>query len=265
MDALEAYEMVKHAELLHARLVAAREAVARARRLGGREKDWLTVAGDLLGVEQEELRRVVESTRMLPELMEVRLEFAGALQQRWVDALEKLVAGVTFHAGSRAPLLEALLPHVKFPNLRKANREAVAAYQAELERRLKLSYVQRMFAEPAWAFAPPCVEAVRAAFAEWQSSFSTDSLDEEAAAPLRSALCALGERLAVLSAQARLLAEAALLPIRGAFEEHALDARPRKRGKRPARPVAAEPSTAETPSAEALPSGDEAPGTHAHA
>ena len=256
MDALEAYELVKHAEQLHGRLAAAREAVARARRIGGREKDWLTVAVDLLGVELEEMRRVLESTRMLPELVDVRLEFAGALQQRWVDALEKLVAGVTFHAGSRAPLLETLLPHAKFPNLRKANRDSVAAYHADLEKRLKLSYVQRMFAEPAWAFAPPCVEAIRAAYAEWQGNFSSDSLAEETAAPLRESLCALGERLAVLTGQAKLLAEAALLPMPGTFEEHGLDAKPRKRGKRTAR-AEATPATVESPPAEALPGSGE--------
>jgi hypothetical protein len=269
MDALEAYEMVKHAELLHGRLEAAREAVARARRIGGREKDWLTVAVDLLGVEREEMRRVLDGTRMLPELLDVRLEFAGTLQQRWVDALEKLVAGVTFHAGSRAPLLEALLPHVKFPNLRKANREAVSAYQADLEKRLKLSYVTRMFAEPAWSFAPPCVEAVRTAFGEWNSSFSSDSLAPEASGPLREGLCALGEKLAVLTAQARLLAEAALLPMPGAFAEHGLDARPRKRGKRSPKAesaVASGPAPAdEATPVEALGSGESEPGLQARA
>ncbi|MBM4381379.1 MAG: hypothetical protein FJ086_19080 [Deltaproteobacteria bacterium] len=268
MDALEAYEMVKHAELLHGRLEAAREAVARARRIGGREKDWLTVAVDLLGVEMEGMRRVLDGTRMLPELLDVRLEFAGTLQQRWVDALEKLVAGVTFHAGSRAPLLEALLPHLKFPNLRKANREAVAAYHADFEKRLKLSYVQRMFSEPAWAFAPPCVEAVRAAFTEWQSSFSTESLDAEQSAPLREELCGLGEKLAMLTGQARLLAEAALLPMPGTFAEHGLDARPRKRGKRTARADATAPAPASsetTPPAEALPGSESEPATQARA
>jgi len=219
-------------------------------------------------VELEGMRRVLDGTRMLPELLEVRLEFAGMLQQRWVDALEKLVAGVTFHAGSRAPMLEALLPHVKFPHLRKANREAVAAYQADFDKRLKLSYVQRMFAEPAWAFAPPCVEAIRAAFGEWQSSFSSESMDGETAAPLREELCALGEKLAVLTGQAKLLAEAALLPMPGTFAEHGLDAKPRKRGKRSARteaPPAAASTGDETPPAEALPGGDSETGTQARA
>lgn len=251
MDALEAYDTLKHAELLHGRLVAAREAVSRARKIG-REKDWLTVAVDLLGVELEPLQRVNESTRMLPDLVDVRLEFAGALQHKWVDALEKLVAGVTYHAGSRAPLLETLLPHAKFPQLRKANREAVAAYQADLERRLKLSYVQRMFTEPAYAFAPPCVEAVRTAYAEWNGNFSGDSMPPEQAAPLREELCALGERVGVLAAQARLLAEAALLPLPGVFDEHGLGVKPRKRGGRKSPKAEAAVAGAELPAVEAV-------------
>ncbi|MEN9799410.1 MAG: hypothetical protein RL653_3106 [Pseudomonadota bacterium] len=250
MDALDAYEALKHAELLHGRLVAAREAVARARKIG-REKDWLTVAVDLLGVELEGIRRVLESTRMLPDLVDVRLEFAGTLQQRWVDALEKLVAGVTYHAGSRAPLLEALLPHVKFPQLRKCNREAVAAYQADFEKRLKLSYVQRMFGEPAYAFAPPCVETVRAAFADWNGNFSGESIPSEQAAPLREELCALGERVGMLAAQARLLAEAALLPLPGVFEEHGLGVKPRKRSGKKAR-ADVQSAASDVPAAEAV-------------
>jgi hypothetical protein len=249
MDPLDAYETLKHAELLHGRLVAARETVARARKIS-REKDWLTVAADLLGVELEGVRRVVESTRMLPDLVDVRLEFAGTLQQRWVDALEKLVAGVTYHAGSRAPLLEALLPHAKFPQLRKCNREAVSAYQADLEKRLKLSYVQRMFTEATYAFAPPCVETVRATYADWHGNFSGESIPPEQAGPLREELCALGERVGVLAAQARLLAEAALLPLPGVFDEHGLGTKPRKRGGKKSR--AAELPSAETVEASSL-------------
>lgn len=250
MDALDAHETLKHAELLHGRLVAAREAVARARKIG-REKDWLTVAVDLLGVELEGIRRVVEATRMLPDLVDVRLEFAGTLQQRWVDALEKLVAGVTYHAGSRAPLLEALLPHAKFPQLRKCNREAVAAYQADLEKRLKLSYVQRMFTEPTYAFAPPCVETVRTAYADWHGNFSGESIPADQAEPLREELCALGERVGMLAAQARLLAEAALLPMPGVFEEHGLGAKPRKRGGKKSR-AEVPSSAAELPAVESV-------------
>lgn len=230
MDALDAYDTLKFSEQLHERLAAACTAVEN-KRVIRQEKTWLATARDLLTADQEQARAVIERARMLPELLEVRQEFAAILQQKWVDAIEKLVGGITFHAGSRSPMIETLLAHQKFPLLRKANREAVQQYQADLEKRMKLSYVQRMLTDATFAFMPACFEEIQKAYAEWMTSFSGDSMADEQAQPIRDELIQLGEKVEVLTRQAKLLAEAALLPVKGAFDEYGLSLKPRKRSK----------------------------------
>lgn len=260
MDALEAYETLRLAELLHERLNAATAAVAN-KRVISQEKQWLQTARDLLAAGRTEAASTIERARMLPELLEVRAELASTVQQHWVDALEKLLAGITFQAGSRAPLIETMFPHQKFPALRKAAREAVAAYQADFERRLKLSYVQRMLQDESYAFMGPCVEAVAQRYGEWNASFSSDSMDDALAEPIRKELIALGEQQELLCRQAKLLAEAALLPIEGAFEEHGLSAKARKRQK--PKKVDAAPSAPEPEPEPVVEAKEEAPAPEA--
>lgn len=263
MDALDAYESIRVAEQLHERLTAACVAVENKRVIKD-EKAWLATARDLLAEDCQLGRSVVERARMLPELIEVRQEFATGLQQLWVDALEKLLAGITYHAGSRAPLIETLFPHQKFPVLRKPNRETVTAYQTELLRRTKLSYVQRMLADEAFAFVKPCVDAIEAAYATWMTSFSNESMPEEQAAPLRAEIVELGERLELKVRQAKLLAEAALVPVKNGFEEFGLNVKAKKRGKKVAAVVSeSEEAPAFDPVGAEEPSGVESGGVEA--
>jgi hypothetical protein len=241
LSTLEAYDLVRFAEVFDARLATAEELLASRTGLE-REKEWLTTALSLVRAERAPAASILERVRDLPELDEVREEYAAIQQNLWVDALEKLHAGITFCSGSRAPVIEALFPHLKFPQLRRASREAVQEFTAAYERRLKSAYVSRILAREDFAFVHPVVSQVATAYAIWQSCFQPSQLPEERAIPLRQELIALGKRLDVALRQARLLAEAALVPIPEAFESAGLSARPRKRSGR-GLPLAAEESS----------------------
>ena len=73
--------------------------------------------------------------RMLPELASVREEHAADLIGPWADAVERLHAGIVFHAGLKSPIIEALFPHRKFDSLRRGNLENAQIYGAEFHRR----------------------------------------------------------------------------------------------------------------------------------
>lgn len=227
MELLDAYELVRFAPVFRERLERAHDRLGKPAELGA-ERAWLTAALDRVVAADPGLA-LLDKVRDLPELMDVRADFAEGQQNAWVDALEKLLAGITFHAGSRAPVIEALFPHQKFPALRRASRETAAPFAAEFERRLKTSYVTRTLSQEDFAFAQPVIEQIARSWAGWQSCFEPSTLSEEDAAPLRRQLLEAAENLDRSIRQARLLAEAALLPMEGAFEEESLHQKPRKR------------------------------------
>ncbi|QRN93796.1 hypothetical protein JRI60_32120 [Archangium violaceum] len=231
LSTLEAYDLVRFAEAFDSRLAAADELLAGRSGLE-REKEWLATAIQILRTERAPAASILEKVRDLPELEEVREEFAYTLQNLWVDSLEKLHAGITFCASSRAPVIEALFPHLKFPQLRRASRDAIQEFVSGYERRLKSSYVSRILARDDFSFVRPVLDQVAAAFSQWQSSFVPVQLPHEQAAPLRAELIALGKRLDLALRQARCLAEAALAPVPDAFENSGLAAKPRKRAGR---------------------------------
>jgi hypothetical protein len=231
LSTLEAYDLVRFAEAFDSRLAAADELLAGRPGLE-REKEWLATAIQIVRTERAPAAFILEKVRDLPELEEVREEFAYTLQNLWVDSLEKLHAGITFCASSRAPVIEALFPHLKFPQLRRASREAIHEFVAGYERRLKSSYVSRILARDDFSFVRPVLDQVATAFSQWQSSFVPVQLPHEQAAPLRAELIALGKRLDLALRQARCLAEAALAPVPDAFENSGLAAKPRKRAGR---------------------------------
>lgn len=257
LSTLEAYDLVRFAEAFDARLATAEELLASRTGLE-REKEWLATAFSLVRAERAPAASVIDRVRDLPELDEVREEYAAIQQNLWVDALEKLHAGITFCAGSRAPIIEALFPHLKFPQLRRASREAVQEFTAAYERRLKSAYVSRILAREDFAFIRPVLDQVSVAYAVWQACFQPSQLPEERAIPLRQELIALGKRLDVALRQARLLAEAALVPIPEAFESAGLSARPRKRSGR-GLPLAPEEPTSLGESLAAVPLEDAEP------
>jgi hypothetical protein len=231
LSTLEAYDLVRFAEAFDSRLAAADELLAGRSGLE-REKEWLATAIQIVRTERAPAASILEKVRDLPELEEVREEFAFNLHNLWVDSLEKLHAGITFCASSRSPVIEALFPHLKFPQLRRASRDTLQEFAAGYERRLKSSYVSRILARDDFSFVRPVLAQVATAYANWQSCFAPVQLPHEQAAPLRAELIALGKKLDVGLRQARCLAEAALAPLPDAFENSGLAAKPRKRAAR---------------------------------
>lgn len=232
----DAFELLRFLQPFHQRLVAAQDPLSR-RQKAEREKGWLKDATALIEVHLGQHADVLERARALPELQGAIEELAEEDQGRWVDTLEKLVAGITFHASSRSPLIESLLPHQKWPALRRAGKDEVAKYAKEFERRKGSGYVTRMLGQPEFAFIGPVLEQVQAAFTKWQECFSPRELPTEEAEGIRKALVDAAEDVEVALRQAKLLSEAALLRWSGAFEEAGLQAKPRKRsGKLEPRP-----------------------------
>ena len=245
LSSLEAYDLVRFADQLQTRLAAAQGELAPRRALKA-EKDWLSAASALLAAAREPAAGLLDRVRALPELALVRDEYALEFQGQWVDTLERLHAGITFHAGNRDPVIEALYPHTRFAALRRADKDAVGEYEKELDRRLRSAYVSRLLAQPAYAFAAPVLAAVTEAFARWQSAFEGEESPEAQAVELRKELLAAAKKLDVAVKQARLLAEAALAPVAGMFEEQGLAAKPKKRGK-PAKEKGPAPEEAAAP------------------
>ncbi|MBF5041190.1 hypothetical protein FGE12_02240 [Aggregicoccus sp. 17bor-14] len=233
---LEAYDLIRFAEVFETRLAGAEEQLSGKRGLV-REKEWMGAALELVRLERIPAPGMLERVRDLPELDEVREEFGAELLNVWVDALEKLHAGITFSAGSRSPVIDALFPHLKFPQLRRASREAVTEYAALYERRLKSSYVTRLLAQDELALVRPVLDQVAAAYVQWLACYNPAPLPEDEAAPLREGLITLGRRLDIAVRQARLLAEAALTPVRDAFDASGLGIKPKRRPGRGGGPL----------------------------
>lgn len=245
LSALEACDLIRFADTFAERLDAVSAELERKAGLE-REKGWLQLAQQVLEGARGPTKGLIEDARGLPELAELRADFAGALQNAWVDVLEKLVAGITFHVSSRSPIMEALFPHQKFAPLRKSGRELLEKYQRDFEKRAKSGYVSRMLGSEDFAFAVPVLEQVNRAWADYQSCFSADGMSPEDAAPIRQRLVGAAEALDVAIRQARLLAEAALVPVPGAYDASLLAQKPKKRsGKVVAEVAAPAPAEAE--------------------
>jgi hypothetical protein len=239
----EAYDLIRFAEAFEARLVTASDTLADREGLEP-EKEWMATALKLVRTALVPAPALLGRAKDLPELEEAREEFSFQQQNLWVDALEKLHAGITFCASSRSPVIEALFPHLKFPQLRRASQEAVDEFAAAYERRLKSSYVSRIFAQDDFSFVRPVVDQVASAYAAWQESLAPSNLPDAQVAPLRAEMISVASRLDLAVRQARLLAEAALLPVPGAFDSTGLAAKPKRRAGR-GLPFGADDSTTE--------------------
>lgn len=231
LSTLEAYDLIRFAEAFEARLVTAQDTLLDRAGLEP-EKEWMGTALKLVRTSLTPAPSLLERAKDLPEMEEAREEFSFQQQNLWVDALEKLHAGITFCASSRAPVIEALFPHLKFPQLRRAPQEAVNEFAAGYERRLKSSYVTRIFAQDDFSFVRPVLDQVARAYAAWQASLAPAPLSDSQTAPLRAEMISVGSRLDVAVRQARLLAEAALVPVPGAFDSTGLAAKPKRRAGR---------------------------------
>lgn len=234
----DAFDLVAWSEPLHQRLMKAFTLLSGKPGLKA-EKEWLGAAVELLSVAREAIGDTLSRATALPELEATREEHAKGLQQAAVDAVEKLQAGITFHAGSRSPVLEALYAKLKLPALRRADAKTFGKFCTDFEKRLNTGYVKRMVSDPAYEFAAPVVAQVRGAFAAWRAALAPKELGEADAKSLREELAGLAAALELPMRQARLLGEAALAPVKNAVDESGILARPkRKAGKRPDSPLA---------------------------
>lgn len=231
LTASEAFEILRFAQTYSPRLEQAAD-LLETQQAPEVERAWLEQSLSRLAEQLRTVPPVLERARALPDLAETVQALAVEDQGRWVDTLEKLVAGITFTASSRSPLIESLLPNQKWPALRRAAREEVTRFQAEFERRAKTGYVTRMLGSDDMSVVRPVLEQVSAAYARWLACFSPAPLGDAEAHEIRVELRAAAERVDLVVRQSRLLAEAALLASEGSFEELGLHAKPKKRASR---------------------------------
>lgn len=208
---VDAFEAVAQAQRLLPRLDAAADELAKVKDLGD-EKKWLESA-------RKKLRKASEGTApdllirtlRLPELESLRPEHARAVQGAVVDALEQVQASIVVVAGPRAALLEALYFKLKAPVLRKCSREEFEAFYAEFDKRLRSGYAKRMLGDPDYASVVVTIEGFHRSFQTWREIFAEDSVEDPA---LREELEEAAKRMELAGRQARLLAQAALAPLR---------------------------------------------------
>lgn len=242
---LDAFDTVVHSTLVLGRLRDAQKLIARKQQLND-EKQWLTLATDRLAAACENIKDLATRSSRLPELESVREDLAKTLQNAAVDAVERLQAGITFQAGPRAPVLEELFGHFKLPAMRRAKREDFEKFIGAFSKKLKSQYVKRMLSDPDFAFALPAVETLNASFETWRGAFSSERLPDAQEAALRKELTTVAGSLEQPLQQARLLAEAALITVDGAFVDSGIGAKPKKRSAPKSAAAAAQPE-AEAP------------------
>ncbi len=227
---LDAFDTVAHSEQLLRRLEGAAAELSKKQGLK-EEKAWLDTATQRVSAARNGVGDLLIRVLRLSELEPVREGQARLLQNAAVDAVERLHAGITFAAGSRAPILEALYGKLKIPVLRRCDREDFEKFCTDFEKRLNSAYAKRMFAEPSYELVVPVLEQMRSAFATWRGVFSEVALTDSEAQALRDELDATARRLELPCRQARLLAEAALTPLKELLENSGVTHKPKKRVK----------------------------------
>ncbi len=175
-------------------------------------RSWLEQGARLVAEARGTLGDLQARALALPELAVLRKDHARAMQGAVVDALEALSACIATTAGPRSPVIEALFMGAKLPLLRKAKHDVFVEALRAFEHRLGSSYPQRMLAGEDYAPVLPAVETVRSRIREWRLVFATEVPDETAAQATRHELEGAMARLSIPLQQARLLAEAALVP-----------------------------------------------------
>lgn len=228
MSLAEAFDVVAWSQTLLERLETAQAELSKKQGLKD-EKGWLMLAIDRLTAARGELGDLNQRAMRLPELEGAREEHARGLQNTAVDAIERLQAGITFVAGTRAPLLEALFGKVKLPQARRVDREDFERFAADFEKKLGSSYCKRMLAESSFAPIVPVVEQVRTTIAAWRGGFSPEPLLPSEEIALREEIVGHARRLELPMRQARLLAEAALAPMKNAFDDSGIGQKPKRR------------------------------------
>lgn len=228
---LEAFELVAHSEQLAPRLDASAAELAKRPGLA-EEKAWLEAARRRMAGKRDGTGDLLVRVLRLPELEPVKGERTRLLQGAAVDALEHLHAAITFAGGPRTPLLEALYFKLKIPALRRCDRDEFERFCADFEKRLGATYSKRMLADATYAPVAPALQRLRAAVATWRSVLVAEPLADSEAQPLRDQLLAAARSLEVPCRQARLLAQAALAPLKELAESASLMQRAKRKGAR---------------------------------
>jgi hypothetical protein len=228
---VDAFELLVDAERLEPRLEAAARGLSQLPGLGD-EEAWLAAArARLSAVRPKNGNDLLLRALRLPELEAAKRERARILQGNVVDALERLYSGIAYVGGSGAPLLDVLYRDLKLPQLRKCPRDALEAFCTEFEKRLRTTYAKRMFATDTYEPVAPALKELSGAIATWRSIFVAPPLPEVQAEALRAELQSAAQELEIAVRQARLLAQAALLPTAELLDGTGLTAEGKRRAK----------------------------------
>lgn len=228
---LEVFDLLAYSEQLEARLGAA--AAELAKRPGMKEeKAWIALAQERVTAARAGIGDLPLRALRVPELEPMKGDHARGVQGAVLDAFERVHGAIVAAGGARSPLLEALTFKIKMPVLRKSDRGEFEQFCAELEKRLSTSYVKRMLGDADYAVVKAPLDEMLKAIATWRGIFTTPPLSDEEAQPLRDEILACARRLEVPCRQARLLAQAALAPLR-LLDDHGVSQRPKRRGPKP--------------------------------
>ena len=228
---IEAFEMVAQALQLAPRIEAAAAELAHAGGLA-EEKTWIDAARRRLTTASESIPSdLLTRALRLPEIEPIKGDHARGVQGAVVDALEHLHAAITFAGGPRAPLLEALYYKLKIVPLRRVGPEEFEAFWGDFEKRLASTYAKRMLADETYAPVGPALELLRKAFATWRGIFIAEPAEGDEADALRGELEAAARRVDLAGRQAKLLAQAALAPLKDATDAAALLGLKKRRGR----------------------------------
>jgi hypothetical protein len=234
----ETFDLVTHAEVFEERLAAAAVELSKRPALA-EEQSWLESAHRSIVRARSGIGDLLTRALRLPGLESMRGDRSRVLQGAVLDAVDQLHAAMVAGGGERSPLIETVYRNMKpTVTMRRSTRDELEKYCAEIEKRLASSYAQRILADPAYAVLEPALERLRRAQAEWREFLTPLPPDAAEARALREELEAVARRLELPSRQARLIAEAALMPVDGLLEaSHILD-KPKRRTARAARPEA---------------------------
>lgn len=231
---VESFELLLEVEQLGARLEAAASALAERAELAD-EQAWLALARARFATAEAHAKTcsgLLDRALRLPELDSLKGERGKLLQAAVADQVERLQAAIIVAAGERSPLIEVLFTNLKIPSLRKAMRAELEKFCAELARRLTSTYAKRVLATDRYRNVLPAVQSTRAAIATWRGVFTEGPLEDDAAAVLREELMAAGGVVEFPVRQAKLLAQAALLPTAELLEAaNVVTPKIKKRGK----------------------------------
>jgi hypothetical protein len=209
------------------------------------ERSWLTAGRLRVSRALTTTQAKLKSAQSLPELVGLREEAAAFHLGRWVDSLEHLLSELTRELAENAPLIEVLFPHQKFTAVRRGGKSS-EQFSKDFETRVTSSYVTRIAADEEYKFLPPLLAAVRDEHEKWREAVNPPEIEVEDAEMLKAEGLEAARELELTLKQARLLADAALIEIPGAFEELGFNAQPKRRAPRTEsrKPPAAEKSAA---------------------